>query len=409
MRADRLVRGIDVLLTMDPALGEGPLGRIRGGAVAFVGSRIAWVGRSADAPAADAVTDGEGLVGMPGLVDCHTHAVWAGDRAPEFERKLAGESYSSILESGGGILSTVLATRAASLEDLAAGGRLRLRRALAQGVTTIEVKSGYGLDPDTEVRLLRASALAADIGIEVVPTFLGAHTLPEEYRSDRAEYVRQVIDDQLPRVAGLARFVDVYIDRGAFTVDEGRAILIAGRKYGLLPKVHAEQVSYTGAAAMAAELGAVSADHLERIDDAGIEAMKRNGTVAVMLPGAMTYLRDSSPPTEKLRLAGVPMAVATDLNPGSSPVRDLWTCATLACLTMKLTISEALWGITRGGALALARPDLGALRPGNVANLSLYALPTGTTTEAALIHQMGPHAAAAVFRNGQCLAAIPAL
>jgi imidazolonepropionase len=386
MEPERVLH-LPLLLTMDPTLGEGPLGAMRDAAVALGGGHVLWMGPSDRAPDAPQVERRE-AVGLPALVDCHTHAVWAGSRADEFQRRLAGASYSEILEAGGGILSTVEATRAASEAQLTALAAERMRRARARGVGTMEVKGGYGLEPDTEARMLRAAKAAGEAaGVRVLTTFLGAHAIPAEHRADRNAYVEEVLGDQLAACAPLADFIDVYVDRGAFTVDEGRRILAAGRARGLGIRVHAEQVAYTGAAAMAAELGALSADHLERIDDAGIAAMARAGTVAVMLPGAMLYLKDPPPPVAKLRAAGVPMAVATDLNPGSSPVLDLWTCATLACVTMGLTVEESLLGITARGADALGRPDLGRLRVGSPAELVTVDMPPGEPASAAALVQ----------------------
>ena len=402
MRPNLVVRGIDALLTMDPACGKGRLGRIERAAVAVTGDRIAWVGPDADAPASDEVIDGSGCIGLPGLVDCHTHAVWAGSRADEFERRLAGATYTEILEQGGGIRSTVRATRAASYETLVGSAVERMREALASGVTTMEVKSGYGLDVATETAILRAAREAGGrIGMRVFGTFLGAHVVPAEFALDRAAYVRQILEEQLPAVRPFAHFIDVYVDRGAFTLDEGRAILAAGIRLGLRPRIHAEQVEFTGAAAMAAGLGALSADHLERIDDVGIAALAAAQTVAVLLPGAMLFLRDQPPPVARLRAAGVPMAVATDLNPGTSPVHDLWTAATLACLTMGLTVEEALLGITRTASQALGCSDLGVLRPGCRADLVLVKPPAGEpATPGVLLQHLGGRKASFVLSEG---------
>ena len=395
MTADILFHGIRQLMTGD---GTPPL---RDAAIAFRAGQIVWIGPIDGAPPARERVDCDGLVGLPGLVDCHTHSLFAGSRAAEFSRRLAGATYTEILESGGGILSTVAATRAASDADLGAVLSRRLDAMLARGVTTVEVKSGYGLDPATEERLLRIMGSTPSV-VEVLPTFLGAHAVPLEYRGRREAYVTQVIEDQLPRCAPLARFVDVYCDRGAFTLEEARAILVAGRARGLIPRIHAEQVAWTGAAALAAGLGATSADHLERLDEAGIAAMAMAGTVAVLLPGAQLFLRDPAPPVEALRRAKVPMAVATDFNPGSSPVRDLWVCATLACLRMGLTVEEALLGITRHAGRALGRPDLGWLGPGSAADLALLEPPPGEPPElAVLVQYLGGHLATHVVKGGR--------
>ena len=397
MTTDLLFHHIDELLT------GGDQGVLYDASVAFAGGRVRWVGPSASAPVARQIVDCHGLVGLPGLVDCHTHALFAGSRAEEFQRRLAGASYTEILEAGGGILSTVKATRAADLERLRSLLHRRLEAMLAVGVTSVEVKTGYGLDPATEQRMLEAM-ISTGSPVEVLPTFLGAHAVPAEYRGRREDYVEQVIRQQLPRCAPLARFVDVYCDRGAFTLDEARAILEAGVAHGLIPRIHAEQVAHTGAAAMAAGLGATSADHLEQLDDAGVAAMARHGTVAVLLPGAMLYLKDPPPPVAALRAAGVPMAVSTDFNPGSSPVRDLWTCATLACLRMGLRVDEALLGITRNAGRALGRDDLGWIGPGSSADLVLLAPPPGEPAElAVLVQYLGGHRAHHLVKAGRWL------
>lgn len=398
----RVVRDVDLLFTMDPATGEGPLGELRDGAVAFDGGRVAWVGPSREAPDVPDAVSGRGCVGLPGLVDCHTHAVWAGSRADEFLRRLRGEPYSAILDGGGGILSTVRATRAATEEALADLAAARLATLRDRGVTTVEVKSGYGLSPEAELRILRAAKLAGErAGVRVVRTFLGAHAIPAEHRGDRAAYVRQVIEEQLPLCAPEADAIDAYVDRGAFTVEEGEAILRAGRDRGLAVRVHAEQVVHTGAAAMAARLGARSADHLEHVDDAGIAALAAAGTVAVLLPGAMLYLGDPAPPVARLREAGVPLAVATDLNPGSSPVSDPWAAVTLACVTMKLTVEEALRGITVVAARALGLPDRGRIAPGTAGDLVLVRPPPGEPpSAAALVQHLGGSRVVSVTRCG---------
>lgn len=370
-------------------------------ALAVEAGRVVWVGPSGAAPDGREVVDCQGLIGMPGLVDCHTHTLFAGTRAAEFEARLAGASYSSILEAGGGILSTVRATRRASPETLRSLLAGRLEGRLRQGVTTVEVKSGYGLSVEAEARMLQT--LASWQGApEVVPTFLGAHAVPEEFRQDRTAYVEQVVCAQLPACAPLARHVDVYCDRGAFTLGETERILRAGRDHGLMVRVHAEQVVHTGAAALAASLGATCADHLERLDAAGVEAMARHGTVAVLLPGAMLYLRDPAPPVALLREAGVPLAVATDFNPGSSPVRDLLACATLSCLMMGLTVEEALLGVTRTAAQALGRSDLGWLGVGSAADLAFFSPPPGEPPGvAALVQYLGGHDAVHVVKAGR--------
>jgi len=401
--ADMVVVGIERLLTMVASDWGGVLGVVEGAAVAIRDGRIAWVGTSDQAPSSPIIIDGAGCVGVPGLVDCHTHAVWAGSRAGEWRARLSGASYAEILESGGGIHATVRATRAATDRALVDGCAARLSAALDRGITTIEVKSGYGLTAHDERRCLVAARRAGQqVGVRVLTTFLGAHTVPAEHRATREAYVRSILQEQLPAVREVADFADAFIDRGAFTLDEGARVLRAAAAAGLGIKVHAEQLSVTGAAALAAELGAVSVDHLERMPPEVASELARAGTVAVLLPGACLYLGDPSPPIQALRAAGVPMAVATDLNPGSSPIGDLWACATLSCVLMRLTIEEALLGITRNAALALGRPDLGVVRVGAPADLVLMAPPAGEPAhEDALVQRLDGHRAELVVVGGR--------
>ena len=385
---------------MSQDTGEGPLGILKGAAVGFSGGEVCYIGPAQNAPGAPRILSAKGCVGLPGLVDCHTHTLFAGSRAEEFSKRLAGASYSEILEGGGGILSTVAATRAAGNAELSALLSARLQGFLACGVTTVEVKTGYGLSADHEIRML-SLLKQGSWPTQVVPTFLGAHALPPEFQGDRAGYVDCVIEQMLPLAAGLAESVDVYCDRGAFTLEEAERILRAGIGHGLQGRIHAEQVEYTGSAAMAAGLGCRSADHLERIDAAGIDALAQAGTVGVMLPGAMMYLRDESPPVGALLEAGVSLAVATDFNPGSSPVRDLLACATLSCLIMGLSVEQALLGITRHAGQALGRGELGWLGTGSAADLVLIAPPPGEPVRSdSLVQYLGGHRACVVVRKG---------
>lgn len=386
---DLVLRDLDVVLTMDDA--DGGLGLLTDAAVAMRGDRVAWIGPSAEAPEAADVRSFPGCLALPGLVDAHTHAVWAGSRTDEWEARLRGVAYQDALAGGGGIHSTVSAVRASSLDtltDLATG---RLRRLAELGSTTIEVKSGYGLELDAEVALLTAARRAGErAGVRVLTTFLGAHVVPRSHADRRDAYVADVIERQLPAVVGLAQFVDVFVDEGAFTLDEGRAILEAAKGLGFGLKIHAEQLTHTGAAAMAAELGALSADHLERIDEAGIAAMAEHGTVAVLLPGAMISLSLPTPPVAALREAGVRLCVATDLNPGSSAFYDLLTCASLACLAMGTTVDEALLGITANAGYALGQPGLGRLAVGGPADVFVVApAPGEPATPASLLQHLG--------------------
>lgn len=367
-------------------------------AVLLDGARVAWVGPDRERPAAARVVELDGTVALPGLVDCHTHTVFAGTRVGDFARRLGGESYAGILQAGGGVHHTVRETRAASEAELVATARLRLDAMLRRGVTTVEVKSGYGLDAASEAKLLRAARAAAG-PVEVVTTFL-VHVPPAD--RPREGVLRDVIEVQLPACAPLAAAVDVWCDPGAYTLDEAVAVLRAARARGLPIKAHAEQVGATGIARAAAELGALSCDHLERVDDAGIEAMARAGTVAVLLPGAMLYLADVPPPVAKLRAAGVRLAIATDFNPGSSPVPDLRAAATLAAITLRLSVAEVLAAITRHAADALGRPELGRLLPGAAGDVAVFRPPPGEPADlGVLVQYLDGTPAAGVWKAGQ--------
>lgn len=359
---------------------------IERGCVICGGERILWVGKDGEwpdemAPGPSAtVVDANGGVALPGLVDCHTHLVFAGSRAAEFAARLEGATYEEILASGGGILGTVTATRNATAGELREYARGRLRQLVAGGVTTVEIKSGYGLDLETEIKILEVARQVGDEGpCDVVATFLGAHAVPAERRDDRSRYLREVLEEMIPIVAsrGLARFCDVFCEPGlAFDVDESRRVLTAARAAGLEVKVHADQLSAGGGGQLAGDLGAASADHLEFVDDAGIEAMRRGGTVAVLLPGAAYFLGSPAPPVAALRRAGVPIALSTDLNPGSSPTANLLLMASMACVRWKLTVPEALAGITAQAARALRLgADRGRLVPGLRADIAVFDVP----------------------------------
>ncbi len=354
-----VLRNIGLLATCRAAGGQADLYLIPRAAVAWEGSTIRWVGPEAELPpdhARGESLDAGGRLVVPGLVDCHTHLAFGGWRADEFERRLQGATYLDIAREGGGIMSTVRATRAATDDELLRRASAALEGMRRLGVTTVECKSGYGLDLDTELRLLRTyRTLGASQPTRLVSTFLGAHVVPAEHRADRAVYLRALLEQMIPAVAaeGLASCCDVFVEDTAFSVDEARRILLAGRAAGLAPKLHADQLSAGGGAELAAEVAALSADHLECASDAGIAAMARAGVVAVSLPIATLYLRQQPMPARKFIDAGVPVAVATDFNPGSAPSWDLPLAMMLACHLQRMTPAEALKGATSIAARAL--------------------------------------------------------
>jgi imidazolonepropionase len=359
--------------------GEG-LGVIEDGAIAAKDGRIAWVGRRADLPGSAAQTtrcDGAWI--LPGLVDCHTHLVFAGDRAREFEMRLDGASYEAIAKAGGGILSTVRATREAGEDALVAAALPRLDALLAEGVTTIEVKSGYGLDLETEARMLRAARrLGTARDVSLVTACLAAHAIPPEFAGRRAEYARHVADHIIPAIAaeGLADAVDAFTDSAiGFTPEETEWVFDAARRAGLPVKLHADQLRDDAGAALAARYGALSADHIEYASPEGIAAMAKAGTVGVLLPGAYYFIREThQPDIAAMRAAGLRIALATDLNPGSSPALSLLLMLNMGCTLFRLTVAEALRGVTVNAAAALGLTDRGTLAPGQRCDLALYAI-----------------------------------
>jgi imidazolonepropionase len=362
--------------------GGGPYGAIRNGAIAVKDGRIAWVGEASALPGEPAalaleVFDADGAWITPGLIDCHTHLVFGANRAREFELRLKGASYEEIARAGGGILSTVAATRAASERELIEGASQRLRALMGEGVTTVEIKSGYGLDLETELKMLRAArALGEAHDIRVATTFLGLHALPQEFVEDRKAYVDLVCDVMVPAVAneGLADAVDAFCETIGFTHKETARLFEAAEAHGLRVKLHAEQLSDQQGTKLAAQHGALSADHLEWLDDAGVAAMAQAGTVAVLLPGAFYCLRETRlPPVEKLRAAQVPIALATDCNPGTSPIASPLAILNMACTLFRLTPEEALAGLTRNGASALGLAgEIGTLEIGKAADFVLW-------------------------------------
>ena len=354
-------------------------GLIPDAAVAIEGDKIAWVGPMADLPSACRAlpeVNAEGRLVTPGLIDCHGHPVFGGHRAVEFELRLKGASYEEVARAGGGILSTVKATRAASEDQLLTSALTRVDQLIASGATTIEVKSGYGLAVADELKMLRAARrIAGARAVSVKTTHLAAHAIPPEYKGRNAAYIADVAIPSLraAHAEGLVDAVDAFCEGIAFSVDELRPLYAEAQALGLPVKLHAEQLSDLGGAAFAAGLGALSADHLEYLSDTGIAAMAQAGTVAVILPGAFYTLRETQmPPIAALRAAGVPMAVATDVNPGSSPMASLTLAMNMACTLFRMTPEEALLGTTAHAARALGLADRGRIAPGLRADLCLW-------------------------------------
>ncbi len=374
-------------------LREGPIPRVgdamsalsivENGAILIRGERIVWVGPTKDLPVRAPgeqyeYLDGVGmdLVALPGFVDGHTHPIFAGNRVEEYDLRCRGKTYQEIAAAGGGIAASVSQVRAATVDHLTERAERLFRHFLSHGTTTIEAKSGYGLSLEHELKMLAALArLHVRSKLEIVPTFLGAHDVPTEFKDNRQEYVRQVIEDMIPRVArdGLAQFCDVFCDKGYFSVEEARAILQAAKQAGLGLRIHADELAHSGGARLAAELGARSADHLEWINDGDVEALRKAGTVATLLPGTSFNLGlQHYPPARKLIAAGVPVALATDFNPGTCCSLNMQLMLSLACSQMKMTPAEALTAATINGAYSLGLADkVGRLGEGLQADVVL--------------------------------------
>ena len=376
MQIDRLWTGARIA-TLDPS--RPGLGVIEDGAVAMRDGRIAWVGAASERPqwqAAEQI-DLEGRWITPGLVDCHTHLVYGGNRASEFELRLAGASYEEIARAGGGILSTVQATRAASQDELVAGALPRLDALMAEGVTTIEIKSGYGLEAETEARQLHAArALGRLRPVSVTTTFLAAHALPPEADGDKDAYIAGICGEMLPMIAreGIADAVDAFMEGIAFSGAQTAQVFAAAKRLGLPVKLHADQLSNLGGASLAASYGALSADHLEYTDEEGVAAMAKAGTAAVLLPGAFYFIRATQkPPVELLRKHAVRIAIGTDCNPGSSPLSSLLLAMNMAATLFQLTVEEIIAGATREAACALGRiGEIGTLEVGKWCDLAIW-------------------------------------
>jgi imidazolonepropionase len=375
-------------------------GIIDDGAVAVRAGRIAWVGPRAEAPPASSTHDCGGMWLTPGLVDCHTHVVHAGNRSDEWEARLNGATYEDIARAGGGIMSTVRATRAASEDELLQASLPRIRALLAEGVTTLEIKSGYGLDVDTEAKMLRVARRVGELlPVDVRTTFLGAHALPPEYAGRADDYIDMLCTGMLPALAaqGLVDAVDAFCERIGFSHGQTARVFDVARRLGLPVKLHAEQLSDQGGAALVAQYGGLSADHLEWLSDEGVAAMARAGTVAVLLPGAYYFLRETRmPPLAQLRAAGVPLAVATDCNPGTSPMTSLLLALNMACTLWRLTPQEALRGVTVNAARALGLSDRGTLEAGKRADFALWDI----ARPADLAYAIGANPCRGVVRAG---------
>jgi imidazolonepropionase len=395
------------LATMAP--GGTAYGAIEEAAIAVQNGRIAWVGAMRDLPPAEAqsavaVHDLRGRWLTPGLVDCHTHLVYGGNRAHEFELRLRGATYEEIARAGGGIRSTVAATRAATEQALVESALPRLDALQAEGVTTIEIKSGYGLNTESETKTLRAArALAGRRRVTVRTTFLGAHAIPAEFDGRADDYIGLVVDEMMPALAkdGLADAVDAFCEKIAFSPEQTARVFDAAAKHGLPVKLHADQLSDLGGAALAARYRALSADHLEYTSESGVAAMAKAGTVAVLLPGAFYFLRETKlPPLAQFRAAGVPIALATDSNPGSAPVTSILLMLNMACTLFRMTPEEALAGVTREGARALGMAGThGTLEAGKAADFAIWNI----ERPAELCYRIGFNPCAGVVRNGEAV------
>ncbi|MPY87615.1 MAG: imidazolonepropionase [Luteitalea sp.] len=397
---------IATLATCRSEGGQDDVGVIGDAALVWVGDRVQWVGRVSGLPArfaGETRVDARSRLVVPGLVDCHTHTAFAGWRAHDFVARLRGASYLDIARAGGGIQQTVDATRAASVDDLAARSRAHLWAMAALGVTTVECKSGYGLDVDNELKLLEVyQRLDAEGPLRLVPTCLAAHVVPREYRDNRAAYVRLITDVLLPAVVErrLARYCDVFVERTAFTVAEARTILTRAQVLGLGAKLHADQLSDGGGAALAADIGAVSADHLEQVSAEAIDRLASTGVTAVSLPLATLYLRQEPMPARRLIDAGVPVAVATDFNPGSAPSYHLPLALLLACTVQRMTPDEALKGATLVAARAIGLDhEVGSLEEGKSADFAII----DAADHVEWLYHFRPNACLATYVRGRCV------
>ncbi|MCQ8890574.1 imidazolonepropionase [Pseudoalteromonas carrageenovora] len=365
------------IATMDTAI-DAPYGAIENAALAIKNGKIAWLGKQSDLPSFDVfatpILSIKGQWLTPGLIDCHTHLVFAGSRSQEFEQRLQGVSYEQIAAQGGGIASTVAATRLADREQLFVDGKDRLNTLLAEGVTTVEIKSGYGLDVKNELKLLEVARLLGEHHpIDIITTFLGAHALPPEYKGRTDEFINLVCTDMLEQVVAnnLADAVDVFCENVGFSYEQTEQVFEAAKKHNLPIKCHAEQLSNQRGAQLVAKFKGLSADHIEYLDEDGVKAMAQAGTIAVLLPGAFYFLRETQlPPIELLQKYKVPIAIASDFNPGTSPLCSLQLMMNMACTLFRLTPEQSLAGVTRNAALALGLNDRGVLKVGARADIA---------------------------------------
>jgi imidazolonepropionase len=403
--ADLVITDVN-LATMDTDI-DAPYGAIEQGALIIKNNKIAWLGKLHDLPEFDAlatpVINAKGQWLTPGLIDCHTHILFAGNRAGEFEQRLNGVSYQEIAQQGGGIASTVRATREADEETLFVAGKNRLNSLLNEGVTTVESKSGYGLDLETEIKLLEVNKVLNDNHpIDIQSTFLGAHALPPEYKNDADAYIDLVCDVMLPAVAeqNLAHAVDVFCENVGFSYEQTKRVFAKAQSLGLPVKCHAEQLSNQHGTELVAEFKGLSADHIEFLDEAGVKAMAEAGTVAVLLPGAFYFLRETQmPPIDLLRQYKVPMALASDFNPGTAPLCSLRLMLNMGCTLFRLTPEETLQGVTVHAAQALGLADRGVLKVGMRADLALW----NVATPAQLSYQFGVNELSNLWISGKLI------
>jgi len=401
-----VLKNISALYTCPTDGLQADVGEIKDAALVWADGHIIWAGPESELPKSYRgylTFDARGRMVIPGLIDCHTHLAFGGWRAAEFEMRSLGRSYLDIAKAGGGILSSVSATRGAEPEKLFEKSRALISDIVKLGVTTIEAKTGYGLDLDTELSVLRLYRQLNNLGlIDIVSTYLGAHTIPPEYSHDRRKYIRAIINTIIPmvQIEGSARFIDIFVEDSAFTADEARRILTAGIESGMRAKIHADQLSACGGAELAAEVGAVSADHLEKITDAGIQRLAKTGVVAVSLPLASFYLKQPPLPARKLINSGVPVAVATDFNPGSAPSWHLPLAMTMACTMQSMSPAEVLKGATVYAARAISVDDtVGSLLPGRQADFAIIDAPDVNHW----LYHFRPNACVATYKKGRAL------